>query len=291
MDFHLFLPQMRFTMEDLVGRAQAAEAAGFGGMALMDHLAPPLAEQHAMFDAMTTAAWLAARSKQLTLSHLVLCEAMRHPAVLAKEVVTLDHASGGRVELGIGSGSMPKELETYGVFRGSTGDRIARLRETLDVLTGLWSGESFSYDGQFFQLHDARQLPVPSRHIPIVIGGVGPKMLQLVERFADWWNVPLHELSQLDRLRPSVGSARVSVQQMIAFVPEESQRDEIVAKATARFAVYGGGLVVASANELVDHFGALAERGVERVYAWFADFAALDTLEAFGEQVIGPLRA
>ncbi len=237
-----------------------------------------------MFDAMTTATWLAARTERLALGHLVLCDAMRHPAVLAKEVVTLDHASGGRFELGIGSGSVPKELETYGVFNGSTGDRIARLRETLDVLTGLWTGESFSYDGQFHRLHDARQNPVPGRHIPIVIGGVGPKMLQLVERFADWWNVPLQELSQLDHLRPLVGSARVSVQQMIAFVPEESQRAEIETKATARFAVYGDGLIVAGANELVDHFGAMAERGIERVYAWFADFAALDTLGAFGEQ-------
>jgi alkanesulfonate monooxygenase SsuD/methylene tetrahydromethanopterin reductase-like flavin-dependent oxidoreductase (luciferase family) len=291
MDFHLFLPQMRFSMQDLVARAQCAEAAGFGGLALMDHMAPPMAEQHAMFDAMTTATWLAARTDRLTLGHLVLCDAMRHPAVLAKEVVTLDHASGGRFELGIGSGSVPEELDTFGVFRGSTGDRIARLRETLEVLSGLWSGESFSFDGEFHQLHDARQQPVPSRHVPIVIGGVGPKMLQLVERFADWWNVPLHELSRLDRLRPLVGSAAVSVQQMIAFVPAESERAAIAAKASARFAVYGDGLVIGNAAELVDHFGALTERGIERVYTWFADFASTETLAAFGADVIAPLRS
>jgi alkanesulfonate monooxygenase SsuD/methylene tetrahydromethanopterin reductase-like flavin-dependent oxidoreductase (luciferase family) len=291
MDFQLFLPQMRFSMEDLVHRARSAEAAGFGGLALMDHLAPPMAEQHAMFDAMTTATWLAARTDRLTLGHLVLCDAMRHPAVLAKEIITLDHASGGRFELGIGSGSVPKELDTFGVFSGSTGDRIARLRETLEVLSGLWSGESFSFDGQFHQLHDARQQPVPSRHIPIVIGGVGPKMLQLVQRFADWWNVPLHELSRLDHLRPLVGNAAVSVQQMIAFVPEESERDAIAAKASMRFAVYGDGLVIGNAAQLVDHFGAMNERGIERVYTWFADFASVDTLAAFGADVIAPLRS
>jgi hypothetical protein len=98
-------------------------------------------------------------------------------------------------------------------------------------------------------------------------------MLQLVERLADWWNVPLHELGRLDHLRPLVGTARVSMQQMIAFVPEESQRAEIDANAAARFAVYGDGLIVADAPELVNHFGLMAERGIERVYTWFADFA------------------
>lgn len=205
-----------------------------------------------MFDAMTTATWLASHTERLTLSNLVLCDSMRLPSVLAKEIVILDHASGGRFELGIGSGSVPKELETYGGFHGSTGDRIARLRETLEVLMGLRSAESFSYDGQFHQLQEARQQPIPTHHIPIVIGGVGPKMLQLVERFADWWNVSLYELSRLDHPRPLVGTARVSVQQMIAFIPEKSKRSEIVAKARARFAMYGDGLIIGNGHELVD---------------------------------------
>ena len=102
-EFHLFLPQMRMSMPDLVERAQAAEAAGFTGMGLMDHFAPPLAEQHGMWEAMTTAGWLLASTSTLKLSHLVLCDAYRHPAMLARQVVSLDHASGGRFELGIGS--------------------------------------------------------------------------------------------------------------------------------------------------------------------------------------------
>src|ERR1041384_6367425 len=96
--FFLFLPQMRMTMDGLVKRARAAEAAGFVGMALMDHLSPPLATGQPMYEAMTTATWLAASTERLVLSHLVLCDAMRHPAVLARQAVTLDHASGGRFE-------------------------------------------------------------------------------------------------------------------------------------------------------------------------------------------------
>ena len=116
--FHLFLPQMRLTFDQLVERARAAEAAGFEGIAGMDHLAPPGAEDQPMYEAMVTNTWLAAHTSTLTLSTLVLCDAFRHPAMLAREAVSLDHASGGRYELGLGWGSVPSEFEVYGT--GST---------------------------------------------------------------------------------------------------------------------------------------------------------------------------
>ncbi|MBV8559418.1 MAG: LLM class flavin-dependent oxidoreductase, partial [Acidimicrobiia bacterium] len=121
MEFHLFLPQLRMTMDDIVARARAAEAAGFAGVAFMDHLAPPGAEDRPMFDAMATAAWVAAHTARLRIGHLVLCDAFRQPAVLAREVTTIDHASGGRFELGIGSGSVPAELARFGVSAGVRG--------------------------------------------------------------------------------------------------------------------------------------------------------------------------
>src|SRR5690606_28747074 len=131
-EFHLFLPQMRMSMPDLVGRARAAEAAGFTGMALMDHFAPPLAEQHDMYEAMQTAGWLLASTETLKLSHLVLCDTFRHPAMLARQAVTLDHASGGRFELGIGWGSVPDEFDRFGVAPRTPSGRVARLKESLE---------------------------------------------------------------------------------------------------------------------------------------------------------------
>src|SRR5438105_2744146 len=146
-EFHLFLPQLRMTMDSIVERAQAAESAGFDGIAFMDHLAPPAAEGHPMFEAMTTASWVAAHTSRLDVGHLVLCDAFRHPAVLARQVVALDHVSGGRFELGIGSGSVPRELTRFGV--DVEGRRVERLGETLEVLKLLWSGEPVDYDGHF----------------------------------------------------------------------------------------------------------------------------------------------
>jgi alkanesulfonate monooxygenase SsuD/methylene tetrahydromethanopterin reductase-like flavin-dependent oxidoreductase (luciferase family) len=286
--FFLFLPQMRMDLAAIEQRAVVAERSGFAGIAFMDHLAPPGAESHPMYEAMTLATVIAARTERLIVSHLVLCDALRHPAVLARQAVTVDHLSGGRFELGIGAGSVPGELAAYGVTGAGAGAgaRVARLGESLRIIEALWSGEPVTFAGEHFQVDCPGQSPVPLGTIPIVIGGARPKMLSLVRGHAHWWNLQLDLLDRLDELRPAAGDARVSVQQMVAFVADESRRAEVEASAARRFGTMGGGLVVGNAAQLVDHFGALAARGVERFYVWFSDFAAPDTLAAFGRDVI-----
>jgi alkanesulfonate monooxygenase SsuD/methylene tetrahydromethanopterin reductase-like flavin-dependent oxidoreductase (luciferase family) len=287
MEFMLFLPQMRLSFDDLVTRARAAEAARFTGIAGMDHLAPPLALDQPMYEAQITSTWLAAHTERLRIGSLVLCDAFRHPAVLAREAVSIDHASGGRYELGIGWGSVPEELLTFGVGSTEPAARVQRLRETLEVVRALWSGEVVDYDGQFHHLQAAAQAPRPNTTIPLVIGGIGRKTRELVRDFADWWNVHTGHLDRLDELRPDVGDARVSVQQIVAYVADERDREAITEVANRRFRYAGP--VVGTGPELVDFFGRMAERGVERTYAWFADFAKPDTLAAFGESVVTPL--
>jgi len=237
-----------------------------------------------MYEALTTNAWLLARTERLVQGQLVLCDAFRHPAVLAREAVTLDHASGGRFELGIGWGSVVEEFTTYGVSPIAARERVQRLTETLDILRGLWSGAPFDYDGEYFRLEGAQQAPVPQGKIPIVIGGTGKRTMGLVAEHADWWNVPIHQLDRLDEMRASAGDARVSVQQMFAFVPQGVDRAAIEEPARRRFRYQS--LVIGGRDELVDHFSAMRERGVERFYVWFADFAPPETLEAFGAEVI-----
>jgi alkanesulfonate monooxygenase SsuD/methylene tetrahydromethanopterin reductase-like flavin-dependent oxidoreductase (luciferase family) len=279
--FHLFLPQMRMSHDAIVERARAAEANGFEGIAFMDHLAPPMALEHDMWEAMSIAGWVLAHTTTLKVGHLVLCDSLRHPAVLGRQITSLDHASGGRFELGIGWGSVPTELEVFGIGTTEPRQRVGRLAESLEIMRRLWTGESFDYDGKYFTLQGAQQHPVPTGPISITIGGVGKRTLELVRRYADWWNVPVHRLDQLGPLREEVGDARVSVQPMVALLPDESHRTEVTALAQRRFP--GHGVKVGTATELAEHFATFRDRGVERFYVWFADFAPVETLQRFGK--------
>jgi alkanesulfonate monooxygenase SsuD/methylene tetrahydromethanopterin reductase-like flavin-dependent oxidoreductase (luciferase family) len=288
MEFNLFLPQMRMSFDDLVARAQAAEAAGFVGITGMDHLVPPMAVEQPMYEAIVTTTWLAARTQRLRVGSLVLCDAFRHPAVLARQAVSIDHASGGRFDLGIGWGSVVEEFTTFGVGSTAPRDRVDRLRETLDVVRALWAGETVDYDGTYHHVEAGRQEPRPLGHIPIVIGGVGKKTLALVREHADWWNVHIGQLDRIPELRSQIGDARVSIQQMVALVGKGADRDAVTEVVRRRFGYARP--VIGSAAELVDHYGRLAEQGNERVYTWFCDFAPPATLAEFGEDVIAALR-
>ena len=201
------------------------------GITGMDHLAPPMADDQPMYEAIVTTTWLAAHTARLRVGSLVLCDAFRHPAVLARQAVSLDHASHGRFDLGIGWGSVPDELVTFGVSPTEAADRVARLRETLDVLEALWSGETVDHEGPHHHLRGARQEPRPLASIPIVIGGTGPRTLALVRDHADWWNVHVGALHKVEELRAEVGDARVSIQEMVAFVPHGGDREAIIGTA------------------------------------------------------------
>ena len=287
-EFWLYLPQMRMTMDQVTERALAAEAAGFAGVAGMDHLAPPGAEASPMFEPMVTNAWVASRTTDLRVGSLVLCDSFRHPAVLAREAVTIDHASGGRFEIGIGWGSVPDEIERFGIGSTDAGLRVDRLKESLEIMNALWRGETVDYDGEHFRLRGAQQQPVPLTTIPVTIGGAGARTMQHVAAYADWWNVHISILDRFDEMRPRAGRARPSMQVQVAFVGPGDARDDVERTAQRRFG--WGRFVLGDAGELVERFGALAERGVERLYVWFTDYAPPGTLAAFGQSVIAELR-
>ncbi|WP_216899808.1 LLM class flavin-dependent oxidoreductase [Nocardia alni] len=280
-EWFLFLPQIRLGVPEIADRARAAQDSGFDGVAFIDHLIAPGAEQQPIWEAMTVAAWVAARTERLRIGHLVLCDAFRHPAVLAKQAVTLHEASGGRFELGLGSGSVPRELTGFGVTRDAAAARRERLRHTLEQLRGYWSEPET--DGLV-------QVPRPSTPIPIVLGGSSAPMLELVREHATWWNLPVVQLDRLPDLRAQIGSARISTQHMVGFVGRGADTEQVRAHSVRRFGYLGDGLVVGDAAQVIEHFAALSRQGVERFYVWFADFAAPRTLAEFGATVIAEFR-
>jgi alkanesulfonate monooxygenase SsuD/methylene tetrahydromethanopterin reductase-like flavin-dependent oxidoreductase (luciferase family) len=115
--------------------------------------------------------------------------------------------------------------------------------------------------------------------------------MELVARYADWWNVPMHQLDRMASTRRGAGAARVSVQLLVTLVTDEGKREEVVGQAGRRFGRMGeGGHLVGSAAELIPRVEALRADGVERIYAWFTDFAPPETLSVFGREVIAACR-
>ena len=277
-EWYLFLPQVRLSAADIAERARRAEASGFDGIAFIDHLEAPGLPDENIWEAMAIATWVAAKTERLRIGHLVLCDAFRYPAVLAKQAVTLSDASEGRFDLGLGSGSWPAEFARFDVGQQDPVARVERLGRHLALLRQYW-GDSADEAG-------AVQLPKRTHPIPLVLGGSGRRMMELVRRYADWWNLQANHLDRLSKLATEAGSARISVQQMIGFARSGSDPKTVREVSTRRCGNLGSGLVCGDADELIGHFAGLAAQRVERFYVWFADFAIPDSLHEFGESVI-----
>jgi len=289
--FGLYLPQIRMPWDRILERALAAESAGFDSLWLMDHLAAPMAPDIDTFEGWTIASALSARTAEIRIGHLVLCDPFRHPALLAKMAATLDVVSNGRLDLGIGWGSVPDELATYGFGPEPPARRAARLRETLEVIDLMFSGERFDYEGTQVQLRGAVGRPVPVQHrIPIHIGGGGPRLtMPLVAQFADWWNCPGYALDRIDDLRAQAGTARVSVQHPIGLAPDAASRAGVVETVEKRFGAWRG-VVAGTATEVADTLAAEVAQGVEGFVLQFSDFGTPETVERFMSDVAPVIR-
>jgi alkanesulfonate monooxygenase SsuD/methylene tetrahydromethanopterin reductase-like flavin-dependent oxidoreductase (luciferase family) len=290
--FGVFLPQLRMSFDTILERTLAAETAGFDSVWLMDHLAAPAGAHLDTFEGWTTAAALAVRTSRIRIGHLVTCDPFRHPAVLAKMAATVDVLSGGRLELGLGWGSVEAELETYGIGAGGPAVRAARMRETLEILPLMFAGKPFDYEGDHFRLAEAIGRPVPVQaKVPVHIGGAGPKLtMPLVRDHADWWNCPSYALDRLGQLRAQAGGARVSAQHPVALVPDEASRAEVLALAERRFGAWGG-LVAGTAPEVAAALGDEArDHGVEGFVVQLTDFGLPETLQRFMEEVAPAVR-
>lgn len=285
--FGIFLPQLRMSFATILERTLAAEAAGFESVWLMDHLAAPAADDQDTFEGWTLAAALAARTTRIRIGHLVTADPLRHPAVLAKMATTVDVLSDGRLDLGLGWGSVPDEFRAFGIGDDPATARAARLGESLQILDLMFAGERFDFTGDHFSLHGAigRPRPVQRPRPPVHIGGAGPRLtMPLVAEHADWWNCPSYAIERLDELRPRAGAARVSTQHPVALVRDPAQRREILTTAERRFGAWGG-LIGGSAAEVAAALRAEVDRGVEGFVLQFSDFGTPDTIEHFMDAV------
>lgn len=189
--FGLFLSQANKTLNQVYDEFQMAEELGFDHAWLVDHLVdtdgPP---DHPCLEAWTLLAALAARTRRIRLGVLVTSNTFRHPAVLLKMAVTVDHISGGRLILGLGTGWHADEHRRFGLPLGEPADRVGRLAEAVEMISLMMSQERTTFEGRYYRLDDAPLEPRPLQQprIPILIAAHRPRMIRLAARYADQWD-------------------------------------------------------------------------------------------------------
>lgn len=304
----IYVPQLAFGYPDLLERARHCEELGFDSFWCFDHLYGPELPDTPAFEGWTLATALLAQTTRLRVGHMVLCATFRHPVLLGKMATTLDVISGGRLDLGIGSGSYEEEHHRAGIPWGTLAERSAILEETLEILTRMFRGERTTYRGAHFRVDDFPNLPPPVQrpHPPIYVGGVGERRtLPLVARFADVWNVPTYGLgdlarktevldAQCARIGRDPSTIRRSLEAVMVIARDEAALAAARAKAERRFSGPGWGLAeggyVGTPNAIVERIGQHVELGFREFVFFLHDRGAPATLDLIAEQVLPQVR-
>jgi F420-dependent oxidoreductase-like protein len=247
--FGVTLPQIKRSWSEAREAALAFDRLGFDSAWVCDHVYGVPIPQLPIFEAWSELAAVAAITERVELGTLVTPPLLRNPGVLAKQVATVDHVSGGRTIMGLGSGWFQPEFEAYGLPFPSLGERMRALDEYVQILKGLWGEERFSFEGRHFSVKDALCEPKPVRRPPILIGGGGEKVLMgIVARHADLWNnmaVTQHLLPQkIEALRRrcdeegrDFDTLQISQQCVVVIAETDQAADAALAKAKK---IYGG---------------------------------------------------
>jgi alkanesulfonate monooxygenase SsuD/methylene tetrahydromethanopterin reductase-like flavin-dependent oxidoreductase (luciferase family) len=295
----VYLPQLGFSFEEILHRAQRCEDLGIESMWFYDHLMGPGMPDYPSLEAWTLATAVLARTQRLRVGHMVLCNTFRHPVTLAKMATTLDQISGGRLSLGLGSGSIEDEHRRAGLPWGSAGERSARLAETLEILHQAFTVGRVDAAG----VTDMPIVPGPAQaRLPIVLGGVGPRYtLPLVVRYADVWNVPTYALADLGSTVARVralceehgrdpATLTMSVEAVAAIAPDEASLPAVRARAEKRFGAPGFGLhdtgLIGTPEMVADKLRALVALGFGQIVLFTHDRASDETLDLLAGEVV-----
>jgi F420-dependent oxidoreductase-like protein len=297
-------PQQGATYEQLLAVARATEEGGFDAFFRSDHYLSMGGDGlPGPTDAWVTLAALARETSRIRLGTLVSSATFRWPGVLAITVAQVDAMSGGRVELGLGTGWYDGEHTAYGIPFPALGERFERLEEQLAILTGLWStpvGEKFSYSGAHYSLADSPALPKPFQkpRPPLILGGAGAKRTpRLAAAYADEFNVPFHGVAdtqaQFTRVREACArrnrdpaSLTLSAAQVVCCGADEAEvaaRARAIGREVDELRTNGA---AGTPDEVAARLRELEAAGAGTVYLQVLDLDDLDHLQLLSERVL-----
>ena len=303
----IYVPQLQLSYDDLVERARTCDELGFDSFWLFDHLYGAMLPDLPAFEGWTLATALLTQTERLRVGHMVLCATFRHPALLGKMATTLDVISGGRLNFGIGSGSVEQEHHEAGIPWGTFAERSEILEETLAIVSGMFASSRTTYEGRHFQVRDLPNVPQPVQQPrpPIYIGGVGERRtLPLVARFADVWNVPTYALAELAhksavlddtcaRIGRDPATIRRSLEAVMVVAPDDEAVADAVPVAERRFGGAGFGLhdggYIGTPATVADRMLRHRELGFTEFVFFLHDRASRPTLELLATDVVPQL--
>ena len=247
-------PNLMQPVDDVLGVAGHADRTGWDGVWVADHFMGDGGgfgpAENPTLEATAVLSALAVTTERARLGPLVLGSTYRHPAVVANWAATTDVLSGGRLVLGVGAGWQTNEHEQYGIDLPAVGDRVDRFRETCEVLNGLLRSDRTTFDGRWFHVTDALCEPKPVQDpLPLLVGGKGDRMLGIVARYADEWNmwglpaVIAERGAVLDRRCESIGrdpsTVRRSTQALLLPTDDDPAAQRFLDAVAPRAAVAG----------------------------------------------------
>lgn len=296
-----FWPQPTQSFEDMLSLSNHVESTGWDGVWLADHFMPNEENTNQPWpECWTTLAALAASVPRLRIGTLVTGNTYRHPAVLAKMAATVDHISGGRLVFGLGSGWQENEHHKYGIPFYTIPERLRRLDEACHVITRLFSEDSVTFDGRYYQLDDAPLVPKPvQKPLPLLIGGGGEKMtLKIAAKYANEWNVwgdvgtLQHKMSVLDQHCETIGRDPAAIQRSAVALVFVSDDAEFVKR------VSGGGrpTIAGNVSQIQDILGEYRKAGVDEMVVpdWTLppgdNQQKRDTLDTFINDIVPAVR-
>jgi F420-dependent oxidoreductase-like protein len=296
-------PQQGFSYDDQLAFARSAETHGLDGFFRSDHYLR-MGEgdpRPGPTDAWTTLAGLARETSRIRLGTLVSSVTYRVPGILAIQVAQVDAMSGGRAELGLGTGWFEREHEAYGI--PFPAKRFDLLEEQLAIVTGLWAtpdAETFTFDGAHYRLDAAPALPKPAQErVPVIVGGGGPKRTPaLAARYATEFNigfVPEDVVTQkFDVVRaacedlgrdPATLKMSVALPTIVGADDAEIER-RLAAIGQTREQFDNGANIIGTPDQVVEKVGRLRDLGASRVYFQLLDLRDIDHADQFGTEVV-----
>jgi F420-dependent oxidoreductase-like protein len=303
-------PQQGGTYAQMLRAVRAAEEAGFDAAFRSDHLLTIGGPPQPALEAWTTLAALARDTTRIRLGTLVTPLTFRHPSVLAREAATVDELSGGRLEVGVGTGWFDAEHATLGSPFPALRERTDRLHEAVEVMTRLWTGEPVSYDGAHYRLDGAVALPRPVQDpLPLVVGGHGGRRsTRLAARHAAEYNTtsidPQGAAQTYEKARAACteagrdpSSLRTSWMGTVLVARDEAS----LRRRIERLAAWAGSpdaspdalrsrieahSVVGVYDQAAERLRAYVDAGAQRIYARIWDLDDLDQISEVTEELL-----